>query len=98
MNAVAPSLDAFGSANPGFVAVLKLHHGPVHHRATLPNAKGFQFLGIRPDGSTVPGEIYLDTEDPHFHYHRVRFPANPELGIRDICAWKHLAKKGTTTP
>mgnify|MGYP003618371788 CR=1 FL=1 len=96
MNAVAPSLDERGNANVGFMAVLKLHHGPVFHRALLPNSEGFQFLGIRPDGSTIPGEVRLSTEDPNFQYYRVRFPSNPELGIRDICAWKHLPKSSKT--
>lgn len=90
MNAVAPSLDERGNANAGFMAVLKLHHGPVFHRALLPNSKDFKFLGIRPDGSTIPGEVYFD------EWHRVRFPSNPELGIRDICAWKHLPKSTKT--
>lgn len=58
------SLDSTGNALAGFIAILKLHHGPVFHRALLPNSNGFQFLGIRPDGTTVPGETYFDTADP----------------------------------
>lgn len=97
MNAMAPSLDVMGNANPGFMAVLKIHHGPVFHRALLPNSNGFKFLGIRPDGTTVPGETYLDTTDPNFHHYRIRFPSNPELGIRDICAWKRVESSTNST-
>lgn len=80
-----PSFDERGNALPRYMAVLRLHHGPVFHRAMLPNSEGFQFVGIRPDGSTIPGEVYKDSDEMH----RVRFPSNPELGIQDICAWKH---------
>lgn len=86
----APSLDERGNANPGYMALLKLHHGPVYHRALLPNCEEFQFIGIRPDGSTIPGVVVLDV------YHRVHFPSNPELGIRDICAWKHVPQATKT--
>lgn len=86
----APSFDERGNAHPGYMAVLRLHHGPVFHRALLPNSEGFQFIGIRPDGSTIPGVVVLND------YHRVHFPSNPELGIRDICAWKHCPKTTTS--